>query len=215
MKRRVLLTTAMLTACGGGGDAPESRPGVLALYGNSLGTGYLQAKNPGDPERLPNPPARLLSELIGRPVLDYSANGATARGLIEGADTMSVRPFAKHVQQLPADVLVFWLGGVEAVLDMDPTGFQADLERLCTLTLQAGKFAVLVETYHHAAFAMPLANMNAAIHAVARAMNLPLAKVRDLPVILADDIHLGPVSSAAQVQRIAEAAIPLFQGAQR
>lgn len=203
-RRGLLAAAALVTACGGGGDAP-TRPGVLAMYGNSLGTGYLQAHNPSGQERLPIPPARLLSELTGRAVLDYSANGATARALLEGAATMSIGPYAQHVKQLPADVVVFWLGGVEAVFGGAVDAFQRDLQQLCDLTLQAGKFAVLVETYHLPHFAPALADINAAIHAVARAINLPLARVRDLPVTLADGIHPDAAFSAAHVARIAAA----------
>jgi hypothetical protein len=192
MMRRAMViggSAMVLAACGGGGDAPAAGPAPIAFYANSVGTSYLIVRREGDPERLAVPFARRLQDLSGRAVLDYSANGATASGLLAGAARMSSGPFAQHVAKAPAGVVVLLLGGVEAVWGADPDEFAAALGELCDAALRAGKQVVLVDCYRHPAFAAAVDAINARIDAVAAARNLPVARTRDLAVTTADGLH--------------------------
>jgi hypothetical protein len=204
-RRRLLLASTMaLAACGGGGDeAPRARRAIV-LVGNSLASGYVQAPAAGK-ERLDTPPVRRLMELTGAGVFDLSTPGATAASLLAGAPAMSIGPFAASIARVPADVAVFWLGGVEAVLGSDPNEFQALLERLVVAAVTCGMRAVLVCNYLHPDFLARVQAINVAIRQVAASTGSLLVEVDDLPANRIDPVHLDDASSAATVERIAGA----------
>lgn len=197
-RRAALATPLALAACGGGDDA---RPRLIALIGNSLASGYLQHQ-PGERERLDTPPARLLADLTGAAVIDYSSPGATARGLLEGAATLSLGPFERAIRNVPADTAVFWLGGVEAVTGL--AGFQAALDRLVRASQRAGMRCVLVCTYLHPDYLGQVALVNASVRAVGQATGAAVVEVADLPAVRVDAMHLDDASSAATMRRVAQ-----------
>lgn len=208
-RRTMLVLPAGIVACGGGGAEAACEPeGAIALYAHSVGTSYLITPNPAGIERLAIPFARSLQGAIGRPVLDYSASGATARGLLAGADRMSTGPFAEHVRTVPAGVVLIFLGGVEALfpkdLGHDPESFGLSLGSICDHAIKAGRMVALIDQYRLPGFESAVDAINAQIDAVAAARNIPVVRTRDLPVTTADGVHPDEPLKNAIVHRSVE-----------
>jgi hypothetical protein len=189
MKRRafIMLPSVLLASCGGGGDdAPPAR--WLGWYASSLGTGYYATEDLGT-MRIARPPARVLAELTGASIADYSVPGGSVQLALDGGPTMPFGPFEQHIETAAIDTAIFWYGGPEAVFGLPVEPFRAGLGRLVDAALLAGKAVVLVTNPRHEGFLTALDAINAAIRDVASSRRVPLVDLWPLPYTRVDGLH--------------------------
>lgn len=124
MRLLALLLLALLSACGGGGGG-EPQPVNIAVYGDSLSTGYL-----ADTRLSPTPVERLTEYGAGAfKAVDYSRSGMTA-------------PEAKLAGQ--ESTVVFRLGYADAILGVSEADHTKAIEALVKQATGEGRRVVLV-----------------------------------------------------------------------
>lgn len=122
MRFIALLCLALLCACGGGGG--DKTPVPVAIYGDSLSSGYLADT------RLSPTPVERLTEYAGGAIkaVDYSVSGLTASETsIKGGEP----------------VVLLRLGYADAILGVPEELHQQGMERLVTQLKQDGKRVVI------------------------------------------------------------------------
>lgn len=122
MRFIALLCLALLCACGGGGG--DQTPVPVAIYGDSLSSGYLADT------RLSPTPVERLTEYAGGAIkaVDYSVSGLTASETsIKGGEP----------------VVLLRLGYADAILGVPEEMHRQGMERLVTQLKQDGKRVVI------------------------------------------------------------------------
>jgi len=170
----VAFVTAVLLACGGGGEGGASPRTVVELYGESTMTGYGATTSlPAELQKL-----RPDLEVIGRGV-----NSTTASDQLK----------TWNPQASPARLVVINRGINEPYRGVPPEQFRADLALLVRQARDAGKHVILQTpnpvTGELAAGVQTSAQV---VREVASAMNVPLSDANAIPnaaSLLVDPLH--------------------------
>jgi hypothetical protein len=171
MRYLALLLFALLSACGGGGGG-DTQPVQIAVYGDSLSSGYV-----GSTRLSPTPVERLTEYSDGAfKAVDYSRSGMTA-------------PETKLAGQEP--VVVLRLGYADAVLGVTDADHAKAIEALVAQAEGSGRRVVIVgvlmapDEYDARA-----QQFNAIQRSIAQRHGLQFVDVRSLGrVTMGDPIH--------------------------
>ena len=172
MRLLALLCLALLSACGGGGADAPSAPVPVAVYGDSLSSGYLADT------RLSPTPVERLTEYSGGAIkaIDYSVSGLTAsEASIKGGEP----------------VVLLRLGYADAIMGVPDELHQQGMERLIAQLKQDGRRPVIAgvltapEEYDAAA-----QRLDAIQRSIAQRHGLQFIDVRSLGrVTMGDPVH--------------------------
>lgn len=209
MPRRLftsLLGAGALQACGGGGGgggspAPVGR--TVGYYTDSMGTGDYYSDNLTQAHKLSPTSIQLLSTLLpGWTVLNYGLGGLTPREILS-----ALRPEAPFKTFPNAEEVTLLRFGTAAATGGQNVGeFEAELELLALMAVNAGKTVILVGTDRR------YLSYDAAVRAVAKRHALRYVDLTGVYPVSIDGPHVDQPTSDATTALIAAAVLRSAKG---